>query len=72
MMTIDDSGPWSAHEGGVDPSSSGYCDRVDELADVNELTCPDLAAIHDAFDTDDSEPEPEYGDFWQQPDEEEL
>ena len=71
-MTIDDFGQWPAHQGGGVPTSSGDGNHPDERADAQELSYPDLGTIHDAFDTDDSEPEPEYGDFWQQPDEEEL
>ncbi len=72
MMAIDDSGLWPAHQAGPAPSSNGSCDRLDELADVSRLSFPDLATIDDAFDTDESEPQPEYGDFWQPREEEEF
>ena len=71
MATTDDSGLWPTHQGGADPPCSGEVGQAEEWAEVETRSCPDLAAIYDAFDTDDAEPLPEHGDFWEQLDEEE-
>jgi hypothetical protein len=65
MATTDDSGLWPTYRESTDPACSGDDGQAEEWAEVETGSYPDLAAIRDAFDTDDAEPEPEYGDFWQ-------
>ena len=67
MATADDSGLWATHWGDADPPCIAGGGQTEEEA----RSYPDLAAIWDAFDTDDAEPLPEHGDFWEQPEEEE-
>jgi hypothetical protein len=71
MATTDESGLWPTHRGGIDLPCSGEGGPADEWAEVETRFCPDLAAIYDAFDTDDAEPLPERGDFWEEIEEEE-
>lgn len=71
MATTDDWGLWPTHRGGAEPACSGEGGQAGECAEVETRSCPDLAVIYDAFDTDDAEPQPERGDFWEQLEEEE-
>lgn len=71
MAITDDSGLWPTHRGGTEPPCSGEGGQAEKWADVETRSCPDLAAICDAFDTDDAEPQPEHGDFWEQLEEKE-
>ena len=71
MATTDDSSLWSTHRGGADASFSCEGGQAEEWTDDETRSCPDWAAICDAFDTDDAEPMPEHGDFWEQFEEEE-
>lgn len=66
MTTTDDSSLWAAHWRDAETP----CRGEGGLSEDEVCSCPDLAAICDAFDTDDSEPLPERGDFWEQPEEE--
>ena len=71
MATTDDSSLWSARWAGTDPPCSGEGGQAEEWTENETHYCPDLAAICDAFDTDDAEPLPEHGDFWEQSEEQE-
>ena len=72
MATTSDSGSWPSHWGGAGPSCSSKDGQAEEWTEDETRPCLDLAAICDAFDTDDAEPLPERGDFWEQFEEEEL
>ena len=71
MATTNDSGLWPTHRFYADQPCSGEGGQTEEWTEDETRSCPDLAAICDAFDTDDAEPLPEHGDFWEQFEEEE-
>jgi hypothetical protein len=70
MATTHDWGLWPTHQGGSDPPCSDNAGQTEECVEDGAGSCPDLAAICDAFDTDDLESLPEHGDFWQEVEEE--
>ena len=71
MATTNDSGLWRTHRTDADPPCSGDDGQTEEWAEDESGSRLDLAAICDAFDTDEAEPLPERGDFWEQFEEEE-
>lgn len=71
MATTSDSGFWPSHWGGAGPPCGNEDRQAEEGTDDETRPCLDLAAICDAFDTDDAEPLPERGDFWEPFEEEE-
>ena len=71
MATTHEWGSWPMRRDGIDAPCSDDGGHAEECLEDGASSCPDLAVIFDAFDTDDVEPLPEHGDFWQQFEEEE-
>jgi hypothetical protein len=71
MATTNNSGFWPTRWGDADPSCSAADGQPEGWTEEETRSCLDLAAIYDAFDSDDPEPLPEHGDFWEQFEEEE-